>query len=56
MIRKHKSEDNIEVEVKEGIIDEKWHKKQEEITNGKLLVQIKDQIGLYITEGLMEEI
>ena len=40
MIRKHKSEDNIDVEIKEGIIDQKWHKKQE--ANGKLLVRIKD--------------
>jgi len=41
MIRKHKSEDNIDVEIKEGIIDENWHKK-EEANNGKLLVKIKD--------------
>lgn len=27
MIRKHKSEDNIDVEMKEGIIDQNWHKK-----------------------------
>lgn len=58
MIRKHKSEDNIDVEIKEGIIDEKWHKKQEDgnAGNGKLLVKIKDDIGPYIPEELALEI
>ncbi len=56
MIRKHKSQDNIDVEIKEGIITQNWHKKQEENTSDKLLVKIKDQIGPFIAKDLQEEI
>lgn len=54
MVRKHKSEDNIEIEGKK-MMDEKWEKPEKEGEN-KRVVKIKDDVSPYIHPNLEKEI
>ena len=51
MIKKHKSEDNIEVKDSEGA-----REAQREEANNKIIVKIKDNVSPYIPATLEEEI
>ena len=57
MIRKHKSEDDIEVEGKSKMMeDEKWQKNEKDATSGKFIVRIKDNVQNFMHKGLEKEI
>lgn len=42
MVRKHKSEDKIDVDLKKEMIEEKWEKPDGQNENGKIVVRVKD--------------
>ena len=53
MIRKHKSEDNIDVETNKKMMeDEKWEKAEKTEKSGKKIVKVKDAVDIYIQPTL----
>ena len=56
MVRKHKSEDNIEAEGKNMKVEQKWQKVGDKEGAQKLIVKIKDNIDPYLSPELQKQI
>ena len=55
MIRKHKSQDNIDVETNKKMMeDEKWEKAEKTEKSGKKIVKVKDAVDIYIQPTLQK--
>lgn len=52
MVRKHKSEDKIDVQLKKEGMQEKWEKNDKEHENGKIVIKVKDEVSRYISPEL----
>ena len=52
MVRKHKSEDCIDIEKKKKTMEQKWEKPEKEAESDKMVIKVKDDISPYVAPEL----
>lgn len=52
MVRKHKSEDSIDIEKKKEMMEQKWEKPEKEAESSNIVIKIKDDISPYVAPEL----